>query len=243
MSASLIATGSDLSAELILNKIMNNQVKTSTGKTITAAGRSVAAELTSAGYAAGAAAGNVASGQGYVLAAQTQVTEMVSKLQEMQNMIGGMASGNSTTYKNIGASAKDLLDYISSLSQAKLNGKNLLSGSGLTLTAGMGVSITIINKTVSTGTGKLKNLTSVLGNTLTSATDATAALTAIDEALRELNGYIADYGISYKQLRDRVAVLNDLGQGFNEAAAAQSITATGGASDLLAAMLGGNSTA
>ena len=47
MAGTVSSTTSSLASELLLNKIMNGQVQTSTGKSVTAAGRAVANRLSS----------------------------------------------------------------------------------------------------------------------------------------------------------------------------------------------------
>ncbi|MDR2574229.1 MAG: hypothetical protein LBC94_07825 [Desulfovibrio sp.] len=233
----LIQGGGDLAAELILNKIMNGQLKTSTGKTVTAAGRTMAARLSSEGYAAGAAAAAVSSGIGYVQAAQSQTSEMVAKLQEMRNNLAAAADDDAV--KAAAAQAETMMTYLSSeLATAKIGNQNLFGSTTLDINAGMGATIGVLGKDVATD---LSTLDSAAGfSTLaTSGGSTDTAIGAIDAAIAALNGYIADYAIQYKQLTDRAAVLNDLGAGFDEAAQGQSITATQGASGLLAAMLGG----
>ncbi|MDR1777634.1 MAG: hypothetical protein LBR31_07395 [Desulfovibrio sp.] len=237
----LIAASSDLAAELVLNKIMNNQLATSTGKTVTAAGRTMAAKLSSEGYAAGAAAGAVSSGLGYVQAAQSQVTEMVAKLQELQKTFAAATSAADVVAAQ--TQADTAFNYITSqLLTAKIggtSGQSLFPGSsGLTINAGMGAQIKIL------GSDPAATMTTLTGTVtgLSAATDAQTALDALNTAIGELEGYISDYGISYKQLSDRAAVLNDLAAGFDEAAAGQSINATQGASALLSAMLGSTTT-
>lgn len=239
--ASVNPASPEIASELLLNKIMNGQVKTPTGKTITAAGRAMSSQLNAAGYQAGAAAGAVASGEGYVLAAQSQVTEMLSKLQEMRTVLGGVV-GTTGNYVAAGKQAQELLSYIGKISgtSAKLNGKNLFSAAGMKLNAGMGVEMTVADIVVSLATGRLKSVGTVGGTTAGVKDKATAdtKLAAIDAAINELNGYIAQYGSQYNMLRDRVEVLNSLDSGFKEAAAGQAINGTNGASSLLGSLLG-----
>lgn len=236
--SSLTPASSDISAELLLNKLMNNQVKSSTGKTVTAAGRAMSSKLNSMGYEVGSAAGVVASGQGYVIAAQDQVTSMLTKLQEMQKLFAGTA----TNFSTAGASAGVIWKELATMEKAKLDGITLLKGgTGKVLDAGMGNKISILTKAVGTGLGKLSALKAYASTGGFTAGNKDAALTAIDEAIAQLTGYVADYGSSYNLLRDRVTVLNDLGKTFVDSAAEQTLTGGGGTSALLANVLGTSS--
>ena len=232
----LIQGGSDLAAELVLNKIMNGQLKTSTGKTVTAAGRTMASRLNSEGYAAGAAAGAVSSGIGYVQAAQSQTSEMVAKLQEMRNNLA--AATDDAAVVAAATQANDMMTYLNKLQISEVGNQLLFNSGSITeISAGMGAKIGILGKDVDAV------LTALDFTSIATLTNAAAAIDDIDTAIAALNGHIADYAIQYKQLTDRAAVLNDLGAGFDEAAQGQSITATQGASGLLAAMLGGTTSA
>ena len=240
--ASVTPVQPEISSELLLNKIMNNQVKTSTGKTITSAGRTVSSRLSATGYAAGASAGAVAGGLGYVQAAQDQTTEMVTKLNEMQKQLAVLnSSTNGTAATATLSTAKDLMAYVTKLTNSGINGQSLFTGKGILLDAGMGSTIKILNKTIAvTGTTPLGSLNTALG-ALTSTFCAKTMKTATDAlnaAIGAINGYIGDYGVSYNQLRDRTEVLNDLATGFNESAAGQAISGASGASALLGNMLG-----
>jgi flagellin-like hook-associated protein FlgL len=232
----LIAADNDLAAELVLNKIMNQQVKTSTGKTITPAGRAMASRLNNESYAAEVAAGAVSAGMGYVQAAQSLTTEIKARLEKLSESLVG-----ATDFAAAKKQAEDVLTYVGSLAATKIGTQELLTGTPMTIQAGMGATIEILNQNIaaifSSGSLLSNRIASIAG-----PVSLQAAIDEIDKTVSSLDGYISDYGVSYKQLRDRTALLNDFASGFDEAAAGQSINTTGSASSLLNAMLGGNTT-
>ncbi len=243
MAGTVSSTTSSLASELLLNKIMNGQVQTSTGKSVTAAGRAVANRLSSTAYELRTAEKNMAYGEGFVTAAQGEVSGLKDQLTSMKKNLMDVynnQAANGTDFKNAKVAANEAFaQYSAALNGAKYNGQALFATAAktLALNAGNGMTISVLgDKLVGQGTfvGDIKTAVNAVADKAT----ASAALTAINNAISSLEGYEAKYGEDIKALQNRQLLLADQGASLDSTAAAQSVASLSGASNLLSAMLG-----
>ena len=242
MAGTVSSTTSSLASELLLNKIMNGQVQTSTGKSVTAAGRAVANRLSSTAYELRTAEKNMAYGEGFVTAAQGEVSGLKDQLTSMKKNLMDVynnQAANGTDFKNAGVAAKEAFaQYSAALNGAKYNGQALFaSATKMALNAGNGLTISVLGDNLKTHASAFTQLKTAV-TAVTDKAKASAALTAIDNAISVLEGYEAKYGEDIKALQNRQLLLADQGASLDSTAAAQSVASLSGASNLLSAMLG-----
>lgn len=243
MAGTVSSTTSSLASELLLNKIMNGQVQTSTGKSVTAAGRAVANRLSSTAYELRTAEKNMVYGEGYVSAAQSEVSSLKDQLTNMKknlmDVINNQAA-NGTDFTNAGAALKEAFaQYSAAVNGAMYNGKNLFtSATKLDLNAGNDLTISVLGDNLkTTGSASVTTLKTNV-QAVTNKTSATKALSSINSAISQLEGIEAKYGEDIKALQNRQLLLADEGASLDTTAAAQSVASLSGASNLLASMLG-----
>lgn len=242
MAGTVSSTTSSLASELLLNKIMNGQVQTSTGKSVTAAGRAVANRLSSTAYELRTAEKNMVYGEGFVSAAQGEISSLKDQLTSMKKNLMDVynnQAASGTDFANAALAGREAYaQYFASMSGAVYNGKSLLaSATKMDLNAGNGMTISVLGDNLK-GKGSLAtNLKSAISAVNNKAT-ASAALTAINNAISIMEGYEAKYGEDIKALQNRQLLLADEGASLDSTAAAQSVASLSGASNLLSAMLG-----
>ncbi len=248
MAGSVSASTSSLAAELLLNKIMNGQVQTDTGQSVTAAGRAVSNRLSATAYELRTAEKNMVYGEGFVTAAQGEVSNLKDMLTNaranLEDVINNNAA-NSTDFDTAGAAAKEVLaEYKAAMTAAAYNGIKLFtSATAQSLNAGNGLTINVLGDKL-TGVTALRTANANVGalGLVTNKTTAGTALTAVENAIAALESYEAKYGADIKALQNRQLLLADQGASLDATAAAQSVASMSGASNLLSAMLG-NTTA
>lgn len=243
MAGSVSASTSSLAAELLLNKIMNGQVQTDTGQSITAAGRAVSNRLSSTAYELRTAEKNMVYGEGFVSAAQGEVSNLRDMLTNMKknlyDVVNNQASA-SGDFKNAGVKLTEAFAlYSAALSGARYNDTKLLSSATkLDLNAGNGLKISVLGDNLAAKATLMGDLKGALVNKVTNKATASTALSKIDLAIATLEGYEAKYGADIKALQNRQLLLADQGASLDTTAAAQSVASLSGASNLLSAMLG-----
>ncbi len=217
--SSISSTGSStMATELLLNKIMNGQVDTGTGKTVTAGSRAAAAELSRDAMTPALESANVKKSEAYAVEYQNDVTEIVNYLNNLNQALAG---------------ADDTMG-----AQLSLEAKAFL-GTYATKTIGGGTPFTDDTAALDIGNGQ----TLVIGNN-TTANDAltafdtevttTAALQAyVDTALSAFNSELARTGLQVETIRGRSALLDDVAATYSDAAANQYVVDTSGVNDLL----------
>lgn len=243
MAGTVSSTTSSLASELLLNKIMNGQVQTSTGKSVTAAGRAVANRLSSTAYELRTAEKNMAYGEGLVSAAQSEVSSLKDQLVNMKKNLLDVANNQaatSTDFKNAGGAAVEAYtQYKGALDNAKYNDQVLFGNTTQKLNAGNNMILSVLGDDLKSKGCLTDTLKGKLGaKTVTNKTNAEAAVSAIDSAISVLEGYEAEYGEDIKALQNRQILLADEGASLDATAAAQSVASLSGASNLLASMLG-----
>lgn len=240
MAGTVSSATSSLASELMLNKLMNGQAKTSTGQTITAAGRAMSYALGNDAYADRVAKTNMDYGEGLVTAAQAEITSMKDRLTKIRADLESARTNDSATatlFTELGKQAKAVASAINSEAKlASYNGKSLFKASAINLNAANGLTISVLGKTVGFGTAALKNSLGAVTNRAT----ATAAITAIDTAINNIITRESDYGNAIKNLQNRALLLSDQGASLDGASAAQSVASLSGAGNLLSNMLGGS---
>lgn len=238
MAGTVNGATSSLASELLLNKIMNGQVKTSTGKTVSAAGRAISSRLGGDAYSARAAESNMAYGEGLASSAQNEVSSIKDQLlKTKQNLLGVLANTAATSadFATAGAAAQGVYKNLSAtVAGAKYNGQRLLGNTAISLNAGNGMKIDVLPVRGASLVTPLKAAFSGVNN----ATAANAALTAINTAIDGLIKQEAVLSDSVKALQNRQLLLADQGANLDNAAASQSLADMGGASNLLSSMLG-----
>lgn len=246
--ATITPSQSSFASELLLNKLMNGQVQSSTGKTVTAAGRALSYAMSGKAYEYNVAEANMINGAGMVSAAQAEVTNVKDQLDKLKKdmvTLQNTSGAKATEIKALGATAKTVLDAIgSSLSKAKYNNMSLFDGAGQTLKAGDNSTIKVLGQTVSLTVGKLKVLSTLVGSAkLTNLAKLSSSITAVDDAINEMLQYMSNYSYSLKEVQNRALILAEKGESLNAAASGQAITGVSGANGLLDNILGGNTTA
>lgn len=241
MSGTVSSATSSLASELMLNKIMNGQAKTSTGQTITAAGRAMSYNLSNDAYTDRVAKTNMDYGQGLLTAAQSELTSMKTQLTEIRKNLENARSNDSATstlFKSLGDQAKAVLTEIKTIAgTAKYNNKSLFGAAAINLNAANGVTVDVLGKTL-TDVG-ITGLSAVFGTTIKNKTTAGNAITAIDAAINDIISTEAEYANKLLTLQNRALLLSDQGASLDEASAAQSVASLSGAGNLLSSMLGG----
>ncbi len=236
MSGTVTQASSNLAAELLLNKIMNNQVETSTDRGITAAGRALSSRLNGEAQKLYAAESNMAYGEELVTAAQSGLSELKVQLENLRNQIAAVADKNgmsTLTFSGVNDIANDAFARMSAAAaNSNFNGQKLLTGATLSLNAGNDMNIEVLGFNAQTVVNSVKNLN------ITNATAADTALGKVNAAISQLSNAEARYGATIQALSDRQALLVDQGASLENAAVAQSMMKAGGASNLLNAMLG-----
>lgn len=243
MAGTVSSTTSSLASELLLNKIMNGQVQTSTGKSVTAAGRAVANRLSSTAYELRTAEKNMAYGEGLVSAAQSEVSSLKDQLVNMKKNLLDVANNQSATktdFKNAGSVALEAYGQFSvALAGAKYNGQELFGSATQKLNAGNGMTLSVLGDNLKTKTTLVGDLKGVLGAAkVTGVSSANSAVGKINAAISVLENYEGQYGEDIKALQNRQLLLADEGASLDTTAAAQSVASLSGASNLLASMLG-----
>lgn len=243
MAGTVSSTTSSLASELLLNKIMNGQVQTSTGKSVTAAGRAVADRLSSTAYELRTAEKNMVYGEGFVSAAQSEVSSLKDQLTTMKknlmDVVNNQAAGKTVDFTNAGTIAKEAFaQYSAALVGAAYNGKNLFtSATKMNLNAGNGLTIDVLGDNLK-GSQTIFTKLQTAAKAVANKTTATQAITAINNAISALEGIEGKYAEDIKALQNRQLLLADEGASLDTTAAAQSVASLSGASNLLAAMLG-----
>lgn len=242
MAGTVTSAVSSLASELMLNKIMNGQAKTSTGQTITAAGRAMSYSLSNDAFTDRVAKTNMEYGVGLVQAAQGEITSIKDRLTQIRRDLESARTNDSATsalFKSLGAEALRVYNLMTAEAKlASYNGKKVLTTAAVSLNAANGLKITVLGKSLNTGA--FKSVKAKLGGgTIKSAASASTAISAIDNAINQLISRESEYGNSLKNLQNRALLLSDQGASLDEAAAAQSVAALSGAGNLLSSMLGG----
>jgi len=220
-SPSQLTQDSDFAAELLLNRIMNGQLASETGKTVTAANRALASTFDQTAQSYGVIAENVANGMTIVEGTQNALTELVDQVKSLSELCS--SSENDSQAQSLALGIKDNIDAILA---SVVQGTTVLGDQGRTLTIGEGGSETLdVGKAAINASGTAFN---TLYTGLSSITPSSAQALCSD-ALDELYGAIAKQGAQYSILSNRYDLLNDLASTYHKASddeAKQNTTST-----------------
>lgn len=233
-----LTTNTDFASELVLNRIMNGQLKSDTGKTVTAGGRATAAKFDATAHANAVVATNVSKGMTLAQGAVDAMTELAAKVKKLQELAGTASDDDEAK-----AYATDIKDHIDKILATKVDGVTVLGnatanpndlgvvnlglGSGtLTLYHDINANDTAFNKLyVALDTFKVANAT---------PNDTNDKCTA---ALEYLYQQIALAGSQAETLNNRYEMVNDLNTTYKTASDMQAVTGGGSASSLLSQII------
>ncbi|MBQ9537066.1 MAG: hypothetical protein IJU79_04660 [Desulfovibrionaceae bacterium] len=226
-SSSGLVKNTDFSAELLLNKIMNNEYRANSGKTLTIGGRMNAAKLDADAQLFGIDAENVAKNVAIADATQDALEEILSLAQKAQSAAkltdtaAQVALG--TEYKN----------QLAELLKATVNGVSILN---TTQTAGLGLGAgqITLGLEMSANDG-YKALTSALS--AISAGTGSSAVSVLESAVNQLISTVAVHGSKAALLSNRYDALNDMATAYKDASDAQAVNTGGNATSLLNSLL------
>lgn len=243
MAGTVSSATSSLASELLLNKIMNGQVQTSTGQTITAAGRTLSSTLGASGYAAKVGVTNMEYGEGLTSAAQNEISSLKDKLQQIKKSITDVNSRNGATGTDkVAVLAEAKRAWSAAFAQASgatYNGETLATSVAKKLNNGRSGTVDVLGDAIN-----LRKSCGVSGYTAISTAagggGVAAALTAITTAINGLMNQESAAQNQIKAVQNEALLLSDQGANLDMAAASQGVSAMSGANNLLSSMLGGN---
>jgi hypothetical protein len=232
--------GNDLAAELLLNKIMNGQVKTESGKTVTAGSRAKASELNRQAVAPSIASANVKAGIASAVQIQTHLTEGKAYL---ENLDKALADTTQVSAKKLATDAKK---YMGNFLNLEVDGIKVFEDTANTIDVSLGFGDTLtlgdIDFDSVHAAALVTSLDALIATTpaTTEADLATAVKNVRDDleaAIATANSNLGLTGMQVQTLEGRSAVLDDLSATFTDAASQQFVVGTGGAEDLLGNVL------
>ncbi len=226
-STSGLTENTDFAAELLLNKIMNGQYRTTNGNTITMGGRINAAHLDVASRANNAAAGNVAKGVTIVDGTQDALTEILALAKNAYE--AATTTTDSVALKKLGT---EYSNQLARLIATTLDGVAVLGGTTIDLGAGSGSLSVGVDITADAGYQALVSAISSMA-----AGDTTAAYSIMENAIKGVLGLISVAGAQANLLNNRYDMLNDLASSYHTASDHQVVTQGGNATSLLNALL------
>jgi len=228
----------NLEANLFLNKVMNGQITTATGRTVTAASQGMAANLNNAGYSLGSAAPGVAGAMGLVTAAQSSIAAMREKL----NQISASAAEITTATSASGQAAlAKLITELTTLETSKVGTQDLFGAAGLVVNGGFGDDITVLNSgaVLATGGSALLSAGTLVDDLDGSGTALKLFQTAIDTALAQLTNQDVRLTEEFTTLKDRHTLLGIMGKDLSDSTNQIYTSVGGGATGLANSVLGG----
>lgn len=223
----------DFASELVLNRIMNGQIKSDTGKTVTAAGRVMASRLDATAFANSVAAANVSNGLTIAQSAQNAMTELAAKVKKLQEL-----GATAKTDGEVQAYATGMQAEIDALLDTQADGAAVIGGKAgdqdlQTVDLGLGSGTIGVGVQVNKSGTKFNALYTKLSTGATQANIDGLCSAAIDE----LYAAIATVGSQYDTMNNRYQMLNDLNETYHAASDMQAVTAGGSASSLLSRIL------
>lgn len=243
-------SGNSLAAELLLNKIMNGQVQTESGKTVTAGSRMKASELNRQAVGPSIASANVKAGVATAVEIQTRLTEAKAYL---ENLDKALADTTMEAGKKVAA---DAVKFMNNFATTKIDSVTVFGAppvagppatgdpNTIDISLGLGGDTDVLtlggidfSEYVQAGatTNAAVNLKSLADAGTQEAFDTALALvlTDLETGIAKANSNIGLTGMQIQTLEGRSAILDDLSATFTDAAAQQFVVGTGGANDLL----------
>ncbi len=211
-------SSSTMASELLLNKIMNGQVKTD--KTVTAGLRSNSASLSREALTPALESAEVKESEAYAVQFQSTLTEAVNYL---NNLHKSLAGADATTALKM---MEDAEAFITTIQDTAINGATPFDSTTAT-TLNIGNDATIALSTTPSAT--LASFITAAGT----ATDAKTAQGAITTALDALNPELARTGLQVQTIQGRSALLDDIAATFSDASSQQYAVNTSDVTNLL----------
>lgn len=232
-------SGSGLSAELLLNKIMNGQVRTESGNTVTIGSRARASELNREALDPSISSANVKAYVGYATAIQSNLSELKGYLENYGKALAGATLTSSVSL------SKNATAHITAVGTTNIDGTPVFGGAtaatnGITVDIGLGGSLVLGNYAIATDLTDLQAAITALeaGVAADYETLADDVQTELDAALEIVNSHVGVAGMHATTLQNRSDVLDDMAIAYSDAASQQFVVGTGGAGDLLGNVLG-----
>lgn len=222
-----LVENTDFAAELLLNKIMNGQYRTTNNNTVTMGGRINAAHLNAASRVNNADAANVARNRTIVDATQNALTEILDLAQRAY--AESSANSDATYLSKMGT---EFSTELQELLKVTLDSNAVLSAAvPIGLGAGAGTIAGGVNLTADAGYAAL---TAAIG-AMTAGSQGAAS--NFESAINSLLALVATTGAQANLLKNRYDMLNDLSQSYHTASDNQVVTQGGNATSLLNALL------
>ncbi len=245
--SSIQPANNDFAATLLINKMANGQITTSSGRTVTTKNLQDAQALTELGKDFNNVSNATLEGAAHALSRQNTLSEVRSIFSDMNDLIETLGTAPTTSQiTNAASTITTMQANIDSLlggMYTKADGSTTaLFGDAQTYETGFGAATITLNGTDYGDTDKLLGTTN--GGLLTAAAGATdiAALTALGDEMSDiLNGIdtlITAAGADYNMMNNHSIAMDDLVQNFNTAASAQDSVSGTGAASLLNSVLG-----
>lgn len=222
-SSTGLVQNTDFSAELLLNKVMNKQLKTQNGNTITLTGRMNASKLDAQAQSYGVLAENVAKGATIATATQNALTEMLSLAKKAQE---ANVMTDTDQMKKLG---KELQNQYSALISTQVEGVSVLQGS-TAFDLGLG------SGNLTLGLGNNSSFLSSLNTALGSISGGSSA-SNLDTIVNDLYGLLSVEGTKADLVNNRYDAINDLVSSYKTASDNQVVTEGGSATSLLNSLL------
>lgn len=238
-----ISSNNNFSSELLLNKLMNGQIQSNNGNTITLGTRSTSSKQSREGLAYGVSAANLEQGVLNATATQNAVTALLDQVKS----IGKTISENNPEGTKIALGA--IQTNLTELLKTKVDDVEIFGTNGLSTENGLGGSINIGSLDVIGGTAYAALNTALVAvaaasndPTATPPAALTDAITALkpllDAAIDELIGVSGKVGAQVGILSNSQDMLQSLAVDYGNAANNQIVSETGSSTGLLGNLLG-----
>ena len=228
-SSSGLVRNTDFSAELLLNKIMNEEYRANSGKTLTIGGRMNASNLDATSYKYAAEAEDVAKMSVFADATQDVLTEVLALAKQIQS------NASLTDKSAIIALGKEISTQFTSITGAVIDGLSVLNTT-LTANLGFGSGSISLGMDSSTFNAHVAGLTAAL-TAMATGSAISSVLSNLETSINMLIADVAVHGAKASLMAHRYQSLNDLATVYKNASDDQAVNVGGSASSLLNALL------
>ncbi len=215
---SSINSTSSMASELLLNKIMNGQIQTDSGKTITAGTRAASSALSRSALTPALDSATVAQGVAYANDYQSRLTEAIDYLTNLDKTLAGATDAEATALQ------ANAVTFLGTIQASKINGVTAFAATPTALNAQLGDGATMA---IGGKAGALINTYAGLTGT------ASELRTGITTALTGLNSELSSVSLQIQTLQGRSDLLDDVAATYSDAAANQYIVDTDSTQSLL----------
>lgn len=213
---STLRQDSDFAAELLLNRVMNGQANPQSGMTVTAANRALASKFDATAFNYNVLAENVAYGKTIVEGTQNALTELVSQVKRLGEMVA--SASDDAMAQDLASAMKKNIDKIL---ETESHGIKVLQNQPKKISIGEDgaeeLEVGNLQLTNSSVNPQFGALYSAISSTTPGAITASNALEMTGAAVDELYGKIAQEGARNKILSNRYDMLNDLASTYHKA--------------------------